>query len=417
MPDHVTTGGPLPDLSPIEQRILGALMEKQRTVPATYPLSLNSLRTACNQTSSREPVTAYTDVELEQSIRELKQRELVKVVWAGKGSRALKHHQLLEERLGLAADETALITVLLLRGPQAPGELKVRTDRLHGFDDRTAVEDCLARMADRSVPLVRELERKQGHHDRRWIHLLGPVADAEPSPVPAAPTGDRDQVVAAGTGVRDANVRAAYDAVAADYAEEFLDELEGKSFDRWLLWRVAELAQGPIADIGCGPGQTTRVLADAGAEVVGIDLSPAMIEVAKAAHPDLQFQTGDMARLLRPPAAAAWGAITGWYSAVHLAGSELAGVYAGLARVLAPGGWLALSVHLGDEVRHADNWYGQPVDLDFVLHDAEEVLAAVRAAGLEVVERYIRGPLADLEIDTDRLYVLARQPQTAAGLP
>jgi hypothetical protein len=121
---------------------------------------------------------------------------------------------------------------------------------------------------------------------------------------------------------------------------------------------------------------------------------------------------GDLTRLLRPPTAPAWGAIVGWYAAVHLAASELGPACAGLARVLAPGGWLALSFHVGDEVRHLMEWFGQPVDLHLVLHDPEEVLAAARESGLEVVERYVRGPLPGVELETDRLYVLARQPQS-----
>lgn len=399
----------LPELSPIDQRILGALLEKQRTVPASYPLSLNAVRTACNQTSSREPVTDYADAELEATLRDLKHRDLVKVVWAGKGSRALKYHQLLTDRLGLADDEAALITVLLLRGPQAPGELKTRTDRLHSFADREAVAECLGRLAARTTPLVRELERRPGQHDHRWIHLLGPIAGAEEA-APATPAVDREVVLAEGAGRRTAKVRAAYDAVAPAYANDFRDELDAKPFDRWLLTRVAELADGPVADVGCGPGQTTRLLADAGAEVTGVDLSPAMVAAARAEHPDLDFTVGDLARLLRPPAAAAWGGITAWYALVHLAGSELPIAIGSLARVLAPGGWLALGLHIGDEVRHVDEWFDAPVDLDFVLHDADEVIAAVTGSGLDVVERYVRGPLAEVEVATDRLYLLARRP-------
>ena len=106
-----------------------------------------------------------------------------------------------------------------------------------------------------------------------------------------------------------------------------------------------------------------------------------------------------------------WGAITSWYSLVHLAGSELAPAVGSLTRVLAPGGWLALALHAGAEVRHADELWDQPVDVDFVLHDPGEVLAAVRAAGLVDVEWYLRGPLAGAEVETERLYVLGRRPE------
>lgn len=114
--------------------------------------------------------------------------------------------------------------------------------------------------------------------------------------------------------------------------------------------------------------------------------------------------------MLRPPTAAAWGAITAWYALIHLAGSELASAITALSRVLAPGGWLALAVHAGDEVRHITELFGQPVDVDIVLHDPVQVLAALDDAGLRPVERYVRGPLAGVETPTDRLYVLARRP-------
>lgn len=402
-------GRPPGELSPLDQRILGALLEKQRTVPASYPLSLSGLRTACNQTSNRDPVTNYDDETLELRLRDLKQRELVRVVWAGKGARTLKYHQLLSDRLGLADDERAVLTALLLRGPQSAGELRTRTERLHPFADRQAVEDCLARLAERRTPLVRQLERRSGQHDHRWIHLLGPV-DAEAESAGATPAVDREVVLAAGAADRDARIVAAYDATAAAYAQEFGGELDHKPFDRWLLDRIAGLSAGPVADVGCGPGQTTRRLADAGADVTGFDLSPGMVEAARAEHPDLTFRVGDFRRLLRPPAASAWGAITAWYALVHLAGSELASAITALSRVLAPGGWLALAVHAGDEVRHTTQLLGQPVDLDIVLHDPVQVLAALDEAGLHPVERYVRGPLPEVETQTDRLYVLARRP-------
>lgn len=405
-----TTGGPLPELSPIEQRIIGALMEKERTVPGSYPLSLNGLRTACNQTSSREPVTDYDDKTLEEQARELKHRDLVRIVWAGKGSRTLKYHQLLTERLGLAADEAALVAVLLLRGAQAPGELRTRTERLFAFADRTEVEDCLARMADRHQPLVRQVERRVGQHDRRWIHLLGPVAGEEAAAAPVEPAVDREVVLADGVAARNDRVKAGYDAAAGAYAEEFRDELAGQPFEQWLLDRVASLGARPVADVGCGPGRTTAWLAETGADVTGFDLSPAMVELATAEYPGIRFEVGDFTRLLRPPAAAAWGTILAWYSLVHLAPSELAGVFSGFARVLAPGGWLAVGLQTGGDVHRVEDFRGIPVELDFVRHEPADVLGALAQAGLDVVERYLRGPLAGEQPANDRFYVLARRP-------
>ena len=168
----------LPHLEPQEQRVLGSLMEKEITVPASYPMTLNSLRLACNQSTSRDPVVDYDDNTLVEVTLRLQQRQLVRLVRADSGGRAVKYKQRLTEALetsGVGAPERALLTVLLLRGAQAPGELKTRTERLHGFADRYAVEACLRELASGATPLVQELERMPGQQDHRWIHLLGPV--------------------------------------------------------------------------------------------------------------------------------------------------------------------------------------------------------------------------------------------------
>ncbi len=401
----------VPVLDPAEQRVLGSLLEKQVTVPGSYPMSLNSLRTACNQSSSREPVVAYEESFVEATARRLKQRELVRVVWGSTGQRALKYHQRLEEHLELAADERALITVLLLRGPQSAGELRTRTERLHPFADRDAVEACLQRLAGRVDPIVRRLERRPGHQDHRWVHLLGPV-DLGPEAGAPRSAVDRDVVLADGAAARDARVRAAYDTVASSYAAQLGDELDGKPFDTWLLDRVVGLAGAdPVVEVGCGPGQVAARLALAGADVTGVDLSPAMVAEARARVPDATFEVGDLTALMRPVRAAGWGAVIAWYALVHRAGSELAPAIAGLGRPLRPGGWLALALHLGDEVLHTTDFLGHEVELDFVLHDPAEVLAAVRDSGLEVVEWYRRGPLTGVEVQTERFYVLARSPE------
>ncbi len=396
-------------LDALDQRILGALLEKQRTVPASYPLTLNSLRTACNQQNSRDPISAYEDRELESRLRELKDRGLVRVVWAGKGSRTLKYHQLLEERLALADDERALLTVLLLRGAQAAGELRGRAERMHTFTDRGAVEEVLSRLAAREPPLVHELPRKAGQRDPRWVHLLGPVPGAE-GPAPSGPAVDRDVVLTSGGEARDERVRSAYDSVAEAYAEQLAAELGHKPFDRWLLDRVSVGAAGrPVADVGTGSGHVAAYLAEQGLGVTGFDVSPRMVEVARRRFSDPTYEVGDLRRLMRPPTAAGWGAVTAWYALCHLAASELPGAVAALARVLDPGGVLAVAVHAGDEVRHTDEFLGEAVDLDFVLHDPADVLDAVEAAGLGDIEWYLRGPYAGVEVETQRLYVLARK--------
>jgi uncharacterized protein YceH (UPF0502 family) len=281
----------LPDLSAIDQRILGSLLEKQRTVPASYPLSLNGLKTACNQASSRDPVVEYDDATLEKALKSLRERGLVRVVWSDTGRRTLKYHQLLDEQLTLEEPVRAILTVLLLRGPNAPGELKARTERLHPFTDRQEVEVWLRAMSARPDPLVRELEPKAGQQDRRWIHLLGaPPADTTPETTPAA---DLDAVLSDGPEARDQRVRAAYTTVAATYADHVVDELDDLPFERWLLDRVAAEAPGPVADAGCGSGHVTAYLAERGADVSGFDLTPAMVEQARARFPGLAFEVGD----------------------------------------------------------------------------------------------------------------------------
>ena len=399
----------LPDLDSVDQRILGSLLEKQATVPASYPLTATALRTACNQTSNRDPVVELDQPTVERAARALKERGLLRIVWSDTGRRTLKYHQTLDERLGVEADERALLTVLLLRGPQAPGELRTRTERLHPFGDRDEVEECLRRLAARPQPLVRQLERRAGQQDRRWVHLLGPA------PEQAAPAAeavvDRDVVIAAGADHRDARVRSSYDAVAASYADHLADELGDLPFERWLLDRVAaHAAGGPVVDVGSGPGHVAAYLADRGAAATGIDLSPGMVAEARHRYPGRSFEVGDLRRLSRPATSSGWAAVVGWYSLIHLAASELPGAVAALARPLDPGGWLVLGLHAGSEVRHLDEWFGHDVDLDVVLHDPASVVTVVEAAGLADVEWYLRGPLPARGETTQRLYVVGRRP-------
>ena len=399
----------LPVLDEVDQRILGSLLEKQTTVPATYPLTANALRSACNQTSSRDPVTDLDQQTVERTAKSLKERGLLRIVWADTGRRTLKYHQVLDERLDLAVDERALLTVLLLRGAQAPGELRTRTERLHGFADRGEVEACLHRMASRPQPLVRELERQQGQHDPRWIHLLGPVP--VPAAAPSSAGVDRESVIARGAEVRDTKVRSSYDAVAASYADHLSDELSHLPFESWLLDRVVAHAAGrPVVEVGSGPGHVTAYLAKQGADATGIDLSPAMVAEARRRFPAATYEVGDLRRLGRPRAASGWAAVLGWYSLIHLAGSELPDAVAALARPLDPGGWLVLALHAGSEIRHADDWFGHEIDLDFVLHEPASVVALVEAAGLTDTEWYRRGPVAARSETSERLYVVGRKP-------
>jgi len=396
----------LPVLDAREQRVLGSLLEKQTTVPASYPLTRGTVRTACNQTSSRDPIVDYSEPEVDETLRGPKKRELVRFVWTS-GSRTVKYAQALDQAIDLDEAERALLTVLLLRGAQAAGELRTRTERMYVFPDRSATESALRAMAERQPPLVRELELRPREQDRRWVHLLGPLPIGETAVVAAV---DRDAALAHGASARDESVRRTYDVVADAYAEKYSDELSHKPFDTWLLDRIAAEVTGPIADVGTGPGQIAAHLASRGALVTGIDASEGMIAEARVRFHGVAFEVADFRRLLRPRTAAGWSAITAWYALVHLTESELPAAIGALGSTLVSGGLLALAVHIGPETRHVTDLLGHIVDVDFVLHDPDVVLAAVAAAGLEVSEWYVRSPIPDVESETSRLYVVAHKP-------
>ena len=399
----------LPVLDAAEQRVLGSLLEKEITVPGSYPMSINAVRGACNQTSSREPVVDYDEDLVHRTLSVLKDKDLVALTWQGTGSRVVKYVQTFAQRRGLAPDERALLTVLLLRGPQAAGALKTRTERLYRFADRAEVEACLARMASAEPPMVRELPRQPGQQDNRWIHLLGPV-DTPAATAAEAPI-DRESVLAAGPDARDDKVRAAYAAVATSYAEHLFNELTDLPFESWLLRRVAELADGaPVIEVGTGPGHVAAFLAGAGADATGLDISPEMVAEARRRNPGVSYQVGDLRQLIRPTTHDGWGAVLAWYSLIHLAASELPAAIAALVRPLRTNGWLVLALHTGAEVRTVTDWFGHEVDLDFVLHDRAEVVALVERAGLVDIEWYHRGPHSSRGETTERLYVLARKP-------
>ncbi len=402
---------PLPQLNVDEQRVLGSLLEKEVTVPASYPMTLNGVRTACNQTSSREPVTDLAEETVQQTLRSLKDKELV-AYWTDPGRRTVKHLQTVAARWALPDDERALLTVLLLRGGQAPGSLKTRTERLHAFADRDAVEACLTRMAETTPPLVAQLPRRSREQDHRWVHLLEPIPDVPVAPAETAGAGpDGEHVLRDGEQARTDRVLAAFAAVAVPYAEALTGELEQLPFERWLLQRVVDEAEaGPIVEVGCGPGHVTAWLAEHGADAQGLDLTPDMVREAQDRFPQLTFTVGDLRTLMRPAAGDGWAAVLAWYSLIYLAPSELPSAVAALARPLRPGGLLVLALHAGTGLRTADAWFDQPVELEVVLHEHEAVRKVVEAAGLVDVEWFVRGPVATRDETFPRLYVLARTP-------
>ncbi len=173
------------DLSAPEIRVLGCLLEKQRTTPDTYPLSLNALRLACNQSTNRDPVTEYDEATIRDALHRLSRRRWARLA-SGAGSRAPKYRHLLDEALGLPEDELAVLCVLMLRGPQTPGELKQRTERLHPLADLGAVLEALERLIGRELAV--RLQRRPGQKEERYEQLLGEDApEAGPAPAPAAP--------------------------------------------------------------------------------------------------------------------------------------------------------------------------------------------------------------------------------------
>ena len=163
--------------------MLGCLIEKQRTTPDAYPLSVNALRAAANQSTNRDPVLDLDERTVHQAAQSLGKRGWARFT-SGQGSRAAKYRQTFDEALGLGREETAVLGVLMLRGPQTPGELKGRAERLHHFADLGELEATLDRLAERE--LVAGLERRAGQKEARYRHLLGADED-EGAVEPASP--------------------------------------------------------------------------------------------------------------------------------------------------------------------------------------------------------------------------------------
>ena len=158
------------DASAVEIRVLGCLIEKQRTTPDAYPLSLNALRLACNQATNRDPVVEYDDATIRTALHRLGRRGWTRLA-SGPGSRAPKYRHLLSEALRLGEEELAVLAVLMLRGPQTPGELRQRAERLHPFPGMQSLESTLERLAERG--LVARIERRPGQKEDRYAQLLG----------------------------------------------------------------------------------------------------------------------------------------------------------------------------------------------------------------------------------------------------
>jgi uncharacterized protein len=172
------------DASAVEIRVLGCLVEKQRTTPDVYPLSLNALRLACNQATNREPVVEYDEPTIRGALERLSRRGWVRLA-SGPGSRAVKYRHLADEALGVSDGQLSLLAVLMLRGPQTLGELKSRTERLHRFESVGEVAETLGVLAERE--LVTRLDRRPGQKEERWAQLLGGESEESEGPPQSPP--------------------------------------------------------------------------------------------------------------------------------------------------------------------------------------------------------------------------------------
>ncbi len=174
------------DADAVEIRVLGCLIEKQRTTPDAYPLSLNSLRLACNQATNRDPVVEYDEPAIRHALDGLSRRGWARLT-SGPGSRTAKFRHLLDDALSLDGAEISILAVLMLRGPQTPGELKGRSERLHRFAGLEEVDGALERLGERE--LVVRLPRRPGQKEERFAQLLGGDPDEGPAPS-SVPVGD-----------------------------------------------------------------------------------------------------------------------------------------------------------------------------------------------------------------------------------
>ena len=225
--------------------------------------------------------------------------------------------------------------------------------------------------------------------------------------------------ISGGEGVPDhqSRVRRSYDAVTDAYVERVHDELSHKPLDRGLLTAFAEQLQhdfGPgasVCDAGCGPGHVGAFLAGLGLAVTGIDLSPAMVERARALHPDLTFEVGTMTAL--EAGDGRWQGLIAFYSIIHLTSdTEIRAALREFHRTLVDKGILLIAVHLGEEgdaTVHADEMLGVGVDMDFRYFDADWLVGEITEAGFKLVVRLVRAPYPDVEVQTTRAYLVARR--------
>lgn len=206
------------------------------------------------------------------------------------------------------------------------------------------------------------------------------------------------------------NTQTSYDQVAHEYAEKFKDEMDDKPFDRDCLDRLAgEVgALGPICDMGCGPGQIARYFHRKDVATLGVDLSPRMVEEARMLNPEISFHQGDMLAL--PDVDHSWGGIAAFYCIIHIPRDKIVDALREMKRVLTSGGVLLITFHIGDEIKHFDEWWQKPVSLDFAFYYPDEMESWLKEAGFELEETLVREPNPEVEVATRRAYIFARKP-------
>ncbi len=205
--------------------------------------------------------------------------------------------------------------------------------------------------------------------------------------------------------------QASYDQVAHIYHGKFANEFDHKPFDRARLDAFAALVRdnGPVCDLGCGPGHLADYLHQQGIDVTGIDLSPEMVKTAQAAFPGIQYAVGSMYQLAADDNS--YAGIAAFYSLIHIPRADMVGVLRELLRVLMPGGYLLFTFHIGAEVVHLDDWWDQPVSVDFHLYKTSEMIAYLEQTAFKLIELRERDCYpGGVEAETRRAYVLVQKP-------
>ena len=206
------------------------------------------------------------------------------------------------------------------------------------------------------------------------------------------------------------DVAGSYDRVADEYVARICDELRHKPLDRQLLDRFADSVRGVglACDMGCGPGQVARYLHERGAQVCGVDLSPEMVVRARRLNPGIDFQQGNMLAL--DVEDGAWAGIAAFYSLIHISRGDVVRALRELRRVLRPGGRVLLAFHIGNEIKHLEEWWGHKVSVDFLFFRSDEMAGYLKLADFEIEDIIERDPYPDVEHQSRRAYIFARKP-------